>query len=215
MSEIEDDFLDDEDEYTDLDGQRCEETETDIDEIFNPEEQEKYIYNKFETVPFSKLSKSQKAIPLERVIRRYCVSNQLKYDIQFRDLAKNKNHKKSKGSCDVDFIINDLAVIEAKNWDCFGGSQYVVTKRDLNNQVFNKFAKYSDLKKILVIANPWWERGALKYLIDKRAEVIEVGFQVTFDIAVMASAFWKIKPELDRLLYIQYFQFQKMFDYLV
>jgi hypothetical protein len=172
--------------------------------------EEEIYYDKRKKIPFSQLSKSQKGVPLESVIRRYCNSTRFKCDIPFKDLAKNKNHKKSKRILDVDFVINDFAAIEAKNWDCFGGKQYVVTKRDLNNQVLNKFEKYSSLKKILVIANPWWERGAEKYLMDNRIEVIVLGFQVTFEAKVMESAFWKIKPKLDTLLYIPYLQFQRM-----
>ena len=182
----------------------------DLDEVFTPEEQEEYYYGKPETVPFSQLSNSQKAIPLERVVRRYCISNKLKYDIQFRDLARNKNHKKTKGKHDVDFIINDLAAIEVKNWECFTQKRYVVTKRDIDSQVLKRFSTHSNLKKILIIANPWWERDALKYLFKQKVEVIELGFQVTFDTDSMELAFWKTKPELDRLLYIQYLSFQRL-----
>jgi hypothetical protein len=196
-------------EDNNLDGEPNEE-ETDIIEIFTVEELEEYYYHRPASIPFCQLSNSQKGLPLEKVIRRYCNCNKLKFGIQFKDLARNKNHKKRRGILDVDFVINDLAAIEVKNWDCFGGKQYVVLQRDLNNQVLNKFSKYSNLKKILIIANPWWERDAVRYLMKKKVDVITLGFQVTFDTAVMETAFWKIKPELDTLLYINYLNFQRL-----
>jgi len=183
---------------------------TDLNEIFTPEEIEEYLYNQREPIPFSKLSNSEKGVPLERVIRRYCISMNYRYGLLYRDLARNKNRKGAKGKLDVDFVINEYAAIEAKNWDCFAGKQYVVCKRDLDNQVLNKFTKYKDLKKILVIAKPWWERGAEKYLYSNKVEIIEVGFQVTYDTMVQEAAFWKIKPQLDTLLYFPYPQLHRI-----
>ncbi|MCW4025564.1 MAG: hypothetical protein NWF01_11110 [Candidatus Bathyarchaeota archaeon] len=196
--------------FEDLEDESSEEEETNLTEIFTPEEIEEYFYSNKKPTPFSELSNSLKGVPLEQVIRRYCTSNKLKYNMLFTDLARNKNRKGAKGKKDVDFVINNYAAIESKNWDCFGGTQYTISPRDMNNQVLNKFNNYANLKKILIIANPWWNRDTIKYLINNKVEIIEVGFQVTFDTTLMETAFWKIKPQLDTLLYIPYQQLHRI-----
>ncbi len=173
-----------------------------------PDEYEKFLYSQR---PFASLLNTEKAYPLESTIKRYCVFNSRKYNIAFKDLSRVRNFKNRKGNHEVDFVINDFAAIEAKNYDCFAGKGYVVAKRDVNNQVLNKFAKYPNLMKILIIARPWWERGVERYLIENKVHVIELGFVVTNEYAVMQSAFNIIKSEMDKLLYIPYMQYQRLF----
>ncbi len=73
--------------------------------------------------------------------------------------VRNFKKKKTKKDHEVDFLIDDLAAIEAKNWDCFSGKGYDVTTRDMRNQVFLKFGKYPGFKRILIIGKPNWNGG--------------------------------------------------------
>ncbi len=105
------------------------------------------------------------------------------------------------------FLIDDLAAIEAKNWDCFSGKGYDVTLRDMRNQVFLKFGKYPGFKRILIIGKPNWN-GGKEYLIANGFYIIELGFQVTWETEVLNSAYEIIKQKLDTILYLPYPLFQ-------
>jgi hypothetical protein len=201
MIENEEDTIGDSDEDTIDDGDDgCEETDT--TEVFKPEEWEKIQNN--ESDPFSDISEKEKdnekiARPLEETLRRYCEYN-LEYGLTYRDLTHIRNFKRHKGQRVPDFVIYELAVLEAKNWSC---EKYMFAMKEANSQVLRRFKLYSrDLRRILIIGRPRWLKGVKEYLESKGVYIIVIGFVVTDENK--DRAYNIIKDELDQLLYLPY-----------
>jgi hypothetical protein len=185
-------------------------SEDDSDNEVNYEDEEEF--NNEDNVPFHKLSTLEKSYPLESVIRKYCSEIYQNFGVEFKDVSHIRNYKKRKKGVnqekedkkkknhEVDFIIYDRALIEAKNWDCLGRN-YDIKRRDVHNKMLLKFKKYSkDLLRIVIIANPVWEESARQYLLDEGVYIIELGHVVTYSQSTLDSAFIKIKKELDKIL---------------
>ena len=142
------------------------------------------------------LSNEEKAKPLEKAIRIYLGNIELYYGIVSQDLTRIRNFKRHKGERVPDFLVFEHAVIEAKNWD----NTYVISQTNVKEAVLDRFAKYAeDLKRILIIANPNWGEGVKEYLIKNRVQIIELGFVVTSDNWVDACE--RIETELDEMLF--------------
>jgi hypothetical protein len=150
---------------------------------------------------FRALSNTEKGMPLEAVIREYCISNELEYGIDYMDLTNVRNFKGRKGTHELDFLVINVAAIEAKNWDCYGGKGYVIAIKDIDNQIIPKFSSYPRYAiKIVVISNPNWYKGAKEYLLQKGIHVIELAFVVTDDRETKDKAYEIIKAEMDKII---------------
>jgi len=101
-------------------------------------------------------------------------------NIPFKPLYKIFNFKNKTGSQKADFLINNLILLEAKNWMCMnywvgtGKAYREIVERfiDVNNPEFG------NIKKILVISRPEWREGAKSYLESNGILVIELGYFV-------------------------------------
>jgi hypothetical protein len=147
-------------------------------------------------------SKVQRSKPLEDAIRWYCIISKFQYGIQYLDLSNIRNFKNRKGQREVDFVIEDIAAIEAKNWDCIH-RKYSVSMSKINGEIMPRFKKYPNIpKKILIISDPIWPPGTKEYLKKEGIDIIELGFMVTYDEQIFFRAFDIIKSNLDNLLSI-------------
>jgi hypothetical protein len=176
-----------------------------LNELLYGEEENEYGEKLKSKPSYQKSERERKnvyiALPLETAIRRYCDFNEEKYGIPFKDLTNERNFKGRKGTHEVDFLISDMIGIEAKNWDCYLHKGYDIVKRDMKNQVIDKFKKYPEVKKILIIGKPNWKDGK-EYLLKNNVYIIELGFQVTWES--FHKAYDIIKAELDNILFLPY-----------
>jgi hypothetical protein len=108
-----------------------------------------------EADPFSNSTNTAKAYPLEKAVRAYCRYFEVKHKIPFRDLTKERNFKKRKGERVVDFILENLAAIEVKNWNCVT-KKYQISITNVKEEMLVRFNKYSEKFKIVIISDPVW-----------------------------------------------------------
>jgi hypothetical protein len=163
------------------------------------EEPLKHVYD----MPFESLNTTAKGKPLELVMDELHDYYQQRFGsrFQYKDLTSEHKSTNHKGDTIPDYLMENLAVVEElKNWEFYKGKGYEISKRDIDNQILPRFSKYpAHFRKILVIANPKWEKGAKAYLQSFGVFVIEIGFQVTFDLKVMEKAKRIIKAQMDAL----------------
>ena len=175
--------------------------ETDIAEIFEPEEWERVLNNEPIVIEISDREKENEEIgrPLEEVLRRYCDYYQ-NFGLTYEDLSHIRNFKRHKGERMPDFLIHDIAVLEAKNWGCVN---YKFAMKEANNQVLRRFNRYTkDLKRVLVVGRPRWYSGVKEYLESKGVYVIQLGFVVVDENK--DRAYDIIKRDLDQILGLPY-----------
>jgi hypothetical protein len=188
------------------DNENDNEPETNIEEIFTVDEWDRALDNEPIVLDISQRERDNEetARPLEETLRRYCCYINEEFGLTYQDLSHIRNFKKHKGERVPDFLIHDMAVLEAKNWLC---KRYKFAMKEANNQVLRRFKQYPrDLKKVLVVGRPRWFSGVKEYLESKGVYIIELGFVVVDGNKDMAYDI--IKGELDQILSLPYIAYQ-------
>jgi hypothetical protein len=169
----------------------CEYTDEEIEELWNA---------------YKTRMNVEDAKPLEKAVRVYCSLLGDNDNIEYVDLSKKRNFKKHKGEHIPDFLLYnysakqpELAAIEVKNYNCFRGKGYSISKTNAGIEILDRFCNYPNFKKILVIAHPRWGEDVREYLIENGVHIIELGFFVTEDNWVDACLI--VEEEINTLLF--------------
>lgn len=145
-----------------------------------------------------RLSNEKKSEHLNNAIRRYLKQLESERNIQSYDSTRIRNFKGRKGEHVADFIVGDIAVIEAKNWDCPG--KYYISNYNVKTEITDRFTDYPrHLKRILIIADPVWCDGVRENLLKEGVHIIEIGFLVTDTNQLDASRI--IRARMNRILF--------------
>lgn len=156
-----------------------------------------------ENISPDRISNEKKSEPLNIAIRRYLFNLEKKYNIKCKDLTRVRNFKGRKGEHVADFLVDDIAVIEAKNWDCPGkydSHGYTISNYNAKTEIIDRFTNYpKHLQRILIIADPVWCEGVKENLLKKGIHIIELGFLVTNDNIIVASEI--IEAQMNNLLF--------------
>jgi hypothetical protein len=145
----------------------------------------------------------EQAESLEKAFMTFCSLLVIDCNFEVVNLTNKNNFKGHKGEHTPDFLIYcyngkmlelELAV-ELKNYDYSRG--YTTSITNAEEQILSRFSNYARFKKMLIITNPGWGRGAKEYLVDKGVNIIELNYLVTEENWIDACI--KIEAEVSKI----------------